>query len=426
MADTVKFLGDLEVAGKLTVTGEVVSENVANLLVKDALIVANSDGTDVGTSLVGTVYRLSEDEAYAIAYDKTTDAVRLGKGTFNTETKTFTYGENEGLPVAIRDLTDANDDQILVWDKNKKAVVSSGKTIEQLNPTIDKVIINKNLVFTEVFGKYGSTDETTAQSLAATGKYTLNTNGQSLLKLLENAFASDTNPTIIQPSITFAGTNLGAKEVGTKVKVGYNFTNATSGEYQFGPDTGVTWSGHEATFNGTTLSGISGTFAEIQVTDATNLTLTGKATHSDGAVPKTALNNNYTAGKIAATTKDYSYSTKLTGYRNMFAGTMTSKPATMTSANIRALANTKKTGATTDWSIVIPAGAMRVVIAVPNGRTLSKVLDSNDSNANIVGSFTSTTVKVEGANGYNAIDYTVYYMDAANALKANTYKVTIV
>ena len=76
--DTVKFLGDLEVAGKLTVTGEVVSENVANLLVKDALIVANSDGTDVGTSLVGTVYRLSEKDAYAIAYDKTLTEIEEG------------------------------------------------------------------------------------------------------------------------------------------------------------------------------------------------------------------------------------------------------------------------------------------------------------------------------------------------------------
>ena len=89
------------------------------------------------------------------------------------------------------------------------------------------------------------------------------------------------------------------------------------------------------------------------------------------------------------------------------------------------MANKKSSGSVNDWSIAIPAGAMRVVIAVPNGRTLSKVLDSNDSNANIVGSFTSTKVQVEGANGYTAQEYTVYYMDAANALKANTYKITI-
>lgn len=426
MADTIKFLGDIEVAGKLTVAGEVLSENVANLLVKDAIIVANSDGSKVTTSLVGTVYRLNETEAYAIAYNVDEDAVCLGKGVYNAENNTFAFTEGEYAPVAIRDLTDANDDQILVWDKDKKAVVSSGKKIADLNPTIDNVIINKNLTFTEVFGKYGSTDEDTATALATTGKYTLATKNTSLLKLFEDAFASDTNPTIVQPSITFSGSNLGAKEVGTKVTVGFSFKNETEGEYQFGPDdTGVTWSGHQATFNEVTKTGTSGSFAEIQVTDTMNLTLAGKATHSEGATPKTALGNDYAAGKILQATKSYTGGT-LSGYRNMFAGTMTTKPATISSDNVRALVNKRKTGAVTDWSITIPAGAMRVVIAVPNGRTLSKVLDSNDSNANIVGSFTSTAVNVEGANGYNAIGYTVYYMDAANALKANTYKVTIV
>jgi hypothetical protein len=111
---------------------------------------------------------------------------------------------------------------------------------------------------------------------------------------------------------------------------------------------------------------------------------------------------------------------------------MTSKPATLTSADVRDLSGLKdgtvngvKT-ATGEKTLSIPVGAMRAVIAVPKGRTLSKVLDANDSNANIVGSFKSMEVDVEGYNGYEAKTYTVYYFDYANAATVtNSYKVTI-
>lgn len=421
------FDADLELKGNLKVLGETVSENVSNLLVKDALIVANADGTDVLGTYVGTVYRISEEEAYAIAYDRTSQSVRLGKGVYDAEKNTFEYAEGEGLPVAIRDLDEDNDGQLLMWDDSIKAVVSAGKKLEELTPTIDKVIVNKNLTFTEVFGKYGASDTATNQALTNDGKYTLQTQGKSLLEVLENAFASDTNPVITQPTITFSGSNFGSKEVGTKVTPTYSFTNSTAGDYKYGPATNVTWKDYEATFNSVTKTGASGSFAEIQVTDGMSLQLTGKATHTAGSMPLTALGNNYPEGQIAETTKDYSYGTKLSGYRNMFVGTMTTKPATMTSDDIRALANKKASGAANDWSISIPAGTLRVIIALPSGRTLDKVLDVNNSNQNIKGSFSewSGGVNVAGANGYEPKAYTVYYMDAASGLKANTFKVTI-
>lgn len=111
---------------------------------------------------------------------------------------------------------------------------------------------------------------------------------------------------------------------------------------------------------------------------------------------------------------------------------MESKPATMTSDDIRGLSGLKdgnvngvKTS-TGEKSLAIGKNVKRVVIAVPKGRTLSKVLDANDSNANIVGSFDSMEVDVKGYNGYAAKTYTVYYIDYANATTVtNTYKVTI-
>lgn len=112
----------------------------------------------------------------------------------------------------------------------------------------------------------------------------------------------------------------------------------------------------------------------------------------------------------------------------MFFGTLTTKPETMVSSDIRALTGiSEKASTCTEKSLAIPVDAYRVVIAVPVGKTLSAVLDVNDSNANIVGSFKSTIVNVEGANGYTGTDYNVYYLDYANANNtANTYKVTII
>lgn len=59
-------------------------------------------------------------------------------------------------------------------------------------------------------------------------------------------------------------------------------------------------------------------------------------------------------------------------------------------------------------------------------RDVNSVQDVNGMNAEVKTAFTKTVVSVEGANGYQAIDYKVYVMDMANANDtANTYKVTI-
>ena len=74
----------------------------------------------------------------------------------------------------------------------------------------------------------------------------------------------------------------------------------------------------------------------------------------------------------------------------------------------------------------MPVGAKRVVIAVPSNRSVTSVKDVNDSSAEIISAFETKTIKVEGAEGYTAVDYKVYICDYANAaIAANTYKVTI-
>lgn len=85
------------------------------------------------------------------------------------------------------------------------------------------------------------------------------------------------------------------------------------------------------------------------------------------------------------------------------------------------------------FSINIPTGSMQVVIAIPSSKTLTQVLDQNDSNSNITKSFDCVTKKIYGANEYKGTDglgfeYNIYYLNYATAVeegKANIYNVTV-
>ena len=73
---------------------------------------------------------------------------------------------------------------------------------------------------------------------------------------------------------------------------------------------------------------------------------------------------------------------------------------------------------------------MRAYVAYPASATtltaLSSVKDANASDAQISSAFNMITLDVEGANGYDAVSYKVFYKDFAEAVTvANTYKVTL-
>lgn len=297
--------------------------------------------------------------------------------------------------------------------------VYNGSTWVAMDGNYDaaNVYFAKNLVFTQAFGKYapgssGSVEIPTAD------------NGMSLQALLEGAFAEEKNPSITQPSTSITLTGAGAKEVGTEFTPSYS-VGFNAGSYQYGPATGVTATAYAVTdTNSGSASTQTGSFTKFTVADDTNYKVSVTTSHSAGAVPKTNLGNDYAAGQIKAGTKTAT-SSAVTGYRNEFYGTLTTKPGTMTSADIRGLAG-KKAQATGTISVPVPVGALRVVIAVPNTKVVNSVLDVNGLNAQIFSSFTNVKVQVEGANSYTAMEYNVYYLDYANANDtANTYTVTI-
>lgn len=269
------------------------------------------------------------------------------------------------------------------------------------NYDAENVYFQKDLTITANIG---------VQTIPSSGSKTLATTGKNLKQVLDMIVASEKNPTTTQPSASLNSSNIGAKEVGTNIEVAYAFsTNA--GSYTYGPATNVTFSGYEATFNGETVTGVTGKFASIQVVDDTNLTITGKCSSSEGATPVTNLGNPYAAGKIAA--KNYTPSKgTLTGYRGWFYGyyngtTAIATPASITSDQLRAF------GTKTSFPTTMNTSKMQqMFFAAPKGRISSLAISNAVNGAPLT--VTKDSVSVEGANGYTAVEYDLFYV--ANAV----------
>lgn len=242
-----------------------------------------------------------------------------------------------------------------------------------------------------------------------------------------NVFVDEKTPAVTQPSVQLTFAQAKAYEVGTVLTPAYS-AKLSAGSYSYGPATGVTASSWEVTdTEDNTLTAASGSFPALTVADDTIYKITAKASYDAGAVPVTNLGNAYAAGQIKAGSKQAT-SLAITGYRNSFYGTMEAKDE-ITSDVIRGLSG--KSGAAlangSSFDVEVPVGAMRVVIAYPATlQDISSVKDNNGMSAEISSSFVPQTVSVEGANGYQAIDYKVYTLDFANANDtANTFTVTI-
>ena len=275
------------------------------------------------------------------------------------------------------------------------------------NYDAENVYFQKDLTITAPIG---------VQTIPSTGSKTLATTGKNLKQVLDMIVASEKNPSTTQPSVTLNSSNIGAKEVGTNIAIAYSFAT-NPGSYTYGPATGVTFSGYEATFNGETLTGASGTFTSMQVVDDTNLSISGKCASSEGAVPLTNLGNPYEAGKIAA--KNYTPSKgTLTGYRGWFYGyyngtTAIANPAAITSAQLRAF------GTKTNFPTTMNTSQMQqMFFAAPKGRVSSVSISNAVNGAPLT--VTKGSASVEGANGYTAAEYDLFYVANAVAEGGNS------
>lgn len=287
------------------------------------------------------------------------------------------------------------------------------------NYSAENVYFANDLTYTAAIG---------VLTVPSSGSGTIEATGKSVKDVFASILAKEVNPGKNEPAVTLTCSQMGAYEVGTKVTPTYS-ASLSAGSYTYGPATGITATAWSVTDGAKTLTTASGTFDELTVGDATNYSITATATHGEGAIPVTNIGNNYEAGKIAAGTKSATKS-KISGYRNTFYGTKETSADVVNSALIRTLTKSGKALANgSTFNLTIPVGAKRIMFAYPATlRDVTSVIDVNGMNAEIVSAFSPLmqVVSVEGANGYDSIDYKVYVYDIPNANDAqNTYKVTI-
>lgn len=256
------------------------------------------------------------------------------------------------------------------------------------------------------------------------GSAKFNAKGKSLEQVLSSLMAQEANPSKTEPAVSFTTSNgLGTYEIGTKKNLTYA-VSLSAGSYTYGPATGITAQSWSVACDGVTKTTANGTFENV-VAEATAKKMVATATYGDGAIPVTNLGNEYPAGKIVAGSKSKE-SSSYVGVRYMFWGPMTTD-AELSSANIRALANKEAGSKKTLATFGAGAHAKKVVVAVPAGYKITKVLMPSALNADVTALFVKqgTQSQVEGANGYTAAAYDVYVYQPASIDAGETYSVTI-
>lgn len=261
---------------------------------------------------------------------------------------------------------------------------------------------------------------------APTGSATLAAKGKSVKEVLASILAKEAYPNATNPAVSISGeSGYGTFEVGTLKNLAYT-GNLSAGSYTYGPATGIAATSWSASCTGVTETKTtkSGTFENVMA-DTTVKTVTVTAHYGDGAIPVTNLGNPYPSKQIKAGSASKS-SSQLRGVRYMFWGPMTTD-AELNSANIRALAHKEEAKAKGLSTFGAGAGAKKVVVAVPAGRKITKVLMSSALNADVTALFVKqgTQSQVEGANAYAAAAYDVYVYQPASIDAGETYSVTI-
>lgn len=282
------------------------------------------------------------------------------------------------------------------------------------NYNAENVYFDEDFTFTEKVGTV---------TIPAEGYKVVDAAGKNVKEFLAALFAKEQDPTKTEPSVNVTLTGSGAYEVGTKVTPKFAAT-FEDGKYTYGPEpTGVTVSDWSViSTNGETFTVANGTCAELTVEDSTNYNVTAKANHTAGLLAKTNLGNESSV-QIAAGSKQKT-SAAITGYRKSFFGSLP-EVDTLSSARIRTLADNKNSSAST-LSVSIVEGAKQVIIAVPEGKKVTKVADEGAFGTDIFSEFVKQTIDVEGLNNYIAKPYNVYVYSPATALGKNTYTVTVI
>lgn len=264
--------------------------------------------------------------------------------------------------------------------------------------------------------------------------------GKSVTAVLKAIMAETKAPTITQPSYTMSvsrKTDTNNLELGSKITALTWSGTFTDGTYSYGyegnagakANAGCTAAyevtcDKDGTASGQSASG-TWTLANAIVVDSESAktygTITNKCTYTSSS--RKPVNNlgDVVDGQIVGKTITQTKGLSLTGYREgYFYGAVTSALGKddITSAVIRKLGKSGAKYAKGTKSFPIPVGAATVIFACPKTATgvtdvLNTTVNANMNEAFGVGS--PVVVSVEGANGYSAVDYNVWFYTPAEA-----------
>ena len=373
-----------------------------------------------------------------IVYDSDLHKMKIGDGESTLENLTFVGGDEaknfEAVPTGeetdVQAITrvvgsaelHAGDTaivkRVITGDKTSYTAYVYDGTWKAMdgNYRADNVYFDDDITYTVAIG--------TLSKPSGSAKFAAK--GKNVEQVLSSLMAREANPSKTNPAVSFsAQTGFGTFEIGTKKNLAYTAV-LSAGGYTYGPATGITaqsWS-VKCTGIDEAKATATGTFEGV-VAEGTVKKITATATYNEGSIPVTNLGNPYPAGKIAAgsASKD---SNILQGVRYMFWGPVTDD-VELNSANIRNLAHKQAQGAGTLSTFGAGKGAKKVIVAVPAGRKITKVLMPSALNADVTALFVkqSATVNVEGAEGYTAAAYNIYVYQPASIDAGETYSVTI-
>lgn len=330
---------------------------------------------------------------------------------------------------------------------NGNVVVKAGDGVNKW-PDLKQVegVFEQPVTLTQNFGYYND---------VPTGGYKTyeTTAGMTTSEFLLSALKKTVEPTITQPSCSLSASAVienNDKEIGAKI-TGIKWDGSTSnGSYKIGSgnDQGTGISSSNFTWavsnniDAQTSTSIDGTFTltsddYIQInseSEAIYATVSATVTlNADNAkTPKNNLGED-TTGKITAASAgspwSKSASVKVTGYRKPFWGIKTVAQAidvdNITSAQVRALGNsgnaTKGLPTTTAASpFVVPAGSQQVFFLAKAGTYTSlSATDAAAMNAGVTFTKVANAVNVEGANGYTATAYDMFFVDWGAGIDAD-------
>ena len=379
-----------------------------------------------------------------------------GEPCLDTDTGIVKYGDGvttyENLPESGASAT--HYEGVKNGSETDTAVITRVLTAASAEPRKDDIFVVKSLIADDKYsytayvydgtnwaamdGNYSAENVYTSDKITLAGNFTSvgnyqkgkvineGTSMQSILADMLSQRLQPATPTEPAVSVTF---NSGAKEVGTKITPSYSAT-LSAGSYTYGPATGITaksWSvvARNGSTEVATLTTASGSFDEITVDESTSYYVTASATHDAGTVAKDNLGADSNPVKqIAAGTKTKD-SAKITGYRAWFYGFKNSSNlidvANITSANVRGL--TSSNGS-------IPATLttdkmQQMFFAAPKGK-IKSIGVANATNGAPQTVTKVTDIQVEGANGFAAAAYDVFYVSNAGAESGSTkYNITV-